>query len=81
MADVYVKAAGELGYPRQDLNGYYTEGIYFNVIIAKNTWMCKYAYIYLTGFDTIFYPIKNGRRFGVYGENKILRIKYIKEID
>lgn len=43
--------------------------------------MCKYAYIYLTGFDTIFYPIKNGRRFGVYGENKILRIKYIKEID
>ncbi|XP_035710955.1 oxygen-dependent choline dehydrogenase 1 isoform X2 [Folsomia candida] len=44
MADVYVKAAGELGYPRQDLNGYYTEG-----------------------FDTIFYPIKNGRRFGVYG--------------
>ncbi|CAL8070241.1 unnamed protein product [Orchesella dallaii] len=44
MGDLYVKAAGELGYPRQDLNGYYTEG-----------------------FDTIYYPLKDGKRFGVYG--------------
>jgi len=26
MAEEYVRAAGELGYPRADLNGYYTEG-------------------------------------------------------
>lgn len=26
MADIYLKAAQELGYPTQDLNGYYTEG-------------------------------------------------------
>ncbi|ODM87631.1 Oxygen-dependent choline dehydrogenase [Orchesella cincta] len=44
MGDIYVKAAGELGYPRQDLNGYFTEG-----------------------FDTIYYPMKGGRRHGVYG--------------
>jgi len=26
MAEDYIRAAGELGYPRADLNGYYTQG-------------------------------------------------------
>lgn len=26
MGEIYVQAAHELGYPRQDLNGYFTEG-------------------------------------------------------
>jgi len=44
MADIYCQAAQELGYPRADLNGYFTEGC-----------------------DAIYYPIKHGRRYGVYG--------------
>jgi len=36
MANLYVSAAKELGYPQADLNGYYTEGkalAYCNVFI------------------------------------------------
>jgi choline dehydrogenase-like flavoprotein len=44
MAEIFVEAAQQMGYPRADLNGNFTEG-----------------------FDVVFYPIKNGRRFGVYG--------------
>lgn len=44
MAEIFVQAATELGYPHADLNGNYTDG-----------------------FDVVNYPIKNGRRFGVYG--------------
>lgn len=75
-------AANELGYPRQDLNGYFTEGnnanyapffldrkiLFFILSVFFVKWPIfsgKCAHL-LAGFDTIYYPIKNGRRFGVY---------------